>query len=420
MSAASRWLVHEPKAFGAALAVASLWRERCSDRDPGASIYRVVDEATGPQAPQVHQFVTRDGRLEHNAWLWLERAGGVVESQPIPLSPAECDTLPVGSVVLVPKTVADALMPLAGVELIEQTDAEQAIDAWQLVNRADGGSLLRAHRDLFGRIVASDGAVVPMSASADDEAVPRILLVGEERHLRARYPGVLMALGDASDALGIRIDVRLHSPRTLSPDSASALLASSDAVVLPGGCDNSQVAGMIELAGQALAQDVPTLGLCFGMQAMVTAAIRTRLGQHAAQMEEIAPDATCLSIVGMPGLGEGLQHRLGEQASQVRSGTRLADIHGSSEIRERMNHRYRLAPRWESSLADAGIIVSARSNDGAEIADAIEAADRRFYVGYQGHPELISRPQRPHPAFMALLNEAGNASPHHVFDRKDR
>lgn len=421
MSGAPRWLAHEPEAFDAALALATLWLHAEGVATSGA-IHR-LDEGGGSLTvhdPALHQFVTRGGRLEHNAWLWLERAGGTVTDQPRLVALDEIDELPANAVVLV-SAGNETVAPPPNVEVVDLV-ADGDGGCWCLVHRSSGGILLRACRDAFGRIVACPKAAMETTRDDGSFSVPvlRVAIAGESEYLRQRYPGVLAALGDAADALGIVVEVDIRSPRALSATAAAALVDDVDALVLPGGCDNSQVAGMIALAGAALDTDLPTLGLCFGMQAMVTAAIRTRLGVIDAALEEVDPEAAEFAIVGMPREGSELQHRLGEHSSRIVTGSRLAAIHAAPTLDERMNHRYRLAECWEAPLAGVGVIVSARSTDAREIADAIEATDRRFYLGYQGHPELISRPQCPHPAFAALLNEARNASQHHVFDRKDR
>ncbi|MFC0267543.1 glutamine amidotransferase-related protein [Kushneria aurantia] len=410
MSAGPRWLVHEPQEFDAALALATLWLSAEGSVTSG-SIHCLDEPGESPTArdPALHQFVTRGGRLEHNAWLWLERAGGTIADQTCLMAPADIDDLPANAVVLVATSVEAKAPPRQGIDVIDLVgdgDGDgDGDDQWFLVQRSSGDVLLRACRDVFGRIVARPWAAM-VRTSEDGASGLRVAIAGESEHLRQRYPGVLAALGDAVDALGIAVEVDIRSPRALSAADAATLVGDVDALILPGGCDNSQVAGMIALAGAALDANLPTLGLCFGMQAMATAAIRTRLGMMDVALEEVDPEASEFAVVGMPGESGGLRHRLGEHRSRIITGSRLAAIHATPTLDERMNHRYRLADCWEAPLADVGIIVSARSTDAREIADVIEATDRRFYLGYQGHPELLSAPERPHPAFTALLSEA--------------
>lgn len=387
------WLLHAAEDFDTALAMASLWLER-SDVSDAASVYRLGGEISSEREAAWHQFVTRDGRLEHNAWLWLERAGGVVDDQARPVSVEEVEALPAGSIVLAPATVVTPPSAHACYLIADER-------GWRLDLAGDAEHVLSAQRDAFGRIVVGDQPYSVCGVGA-----LRVLIAGEQEHLLTRYPAVLAALGDAADAMGIVVEPLIRSPRELDASRVDELIGDVDAIILPGGCDNSQVEGMIQLAGAALEKDIPTLGLCFGMQAMATAAIRTRLGAIEAQMEEVAPDAALLSITGMQDDAGGARHRLGDHPSQVQADTRLAAIHADKDLCERMNHRYQMASRWEVPLADVGIIVSARSTDGRTIADAIEATDCRFYLGYQGHPELISRRGSPHPAFVAMLNVA--------------
>ncbi|GHB14570.1 glutamine amidotransferase-related protein [Salinicola rhizosphaerae] len=234
----------------------------------------------------------------------------------------------------------------------------------------------------------------------------RLSIAGEVEHLQEIYPAVLAAIGDAADAIGLNIALRIVSPRELTLAKAESLVAESDGLLLPGGCDNSQIDGQILLAAAALARDLPTLGLCFGMQSMATALIRQRLGVTGAHLEEVNPAATTLAISRL----SSMQPRLGDRRVDLLEGSRAADAYGATRAVERMNHRFGLDAHWWEPLRRAGVIVSGRGRDAPHIADILEVKDRRFYLGVQGHPELRSRPDLPHPALVAWLRALSSTS----------
>jgi CTP synthase len=240
----------------------------------------------------------------------------------------------------------------------------------------------------------------------------RVLVVGEEEHLRDVYPAVLAALGDAAGSLHLNIAMAIASPRGLCATTAAEALDGIDAMVLPGGCDPSQVDGQIQLARAALKRDVPTLGMCFGMQTMTTAVVRARLGERGAHLEEVRPDASPLVFRCMMRQDSSGWHRLGCRAFTIAAGTLAHSIYRAGLAEERMHHRFRLEPGLFGSLAGEGLIVSGYCGRD-EIADVIEVPDRRFFLGIQGHPELQSGPSRPHPAFLALLEEASKLASQH-------
>ncbi len=243
---------------------------------------------------------------------------------------------------------------------------------------------------------------------SNPEAVgsPRIVLVGERINFTEVYPAVLACLGDAADALGCIPEIDLLSAHKVNSAEGRDRLAAADGLLIPGGGDMSQVDGQIKAAEWALQEGCPTIGLCLGMQSMCAAAARVRAGMPGAHLEEVAPDAPFLAFTRIyDDQGRGV-HRLGERRSNIAESSRLAGIFKQPTLRERMHHRYQLNPELILTLAEAGLLVTARSFDG-RIADGIECPDHPFYIGLQGHPELSSRRGQPHPLVRAFLAQAG-------------
>lgn len=384
-------ILHPPGRFELAARAAALWLAREGGERRVARLGGLGADAT-LETP-TRQFVTADGRLVDNGWLWLERAS----LRSIEAADQDTDTDP--SALLLGEYSQVALIASSG-ETKRVARVEPLGDRWRLVDEA-GRLLLDGSRDRYDRPCLSGEAGPGM-----DRLPVRVALIGERDHLREVYPANQAALGDAADRLGVTVEVRIVSALGLERGDAKSLLGEVDALVLPGGCDGRQIEGQILLAGLALALQVPTLGLCFGMQSMATAVIRDRLGHPGAALEELDPEAPVHSFIALRDQRGAQRHRLGSASSLLRPGSRVAGFHAAHTIVERMNHRYRLAPRWFDSLETAGISISAWSTDDPGITDAIEARGEAFFVGIQGHPELSSSPRHPHPGFVALLEAA--------------
>lgn len=246
-------------------------------------------------------------------------------------------------------------------------------------------TLLRLTADRYGRWLSS-----PATAAG---ATLHIGLVGRETDHRLVYPATSGSLGDAAAALGFDLDLHFLPPADLSAELHE--LDSLHGVVLPGGSSMAAVNGQIRVAQATFARGLPTLGLCLGMQSMMTAAVRQSAGFEQAILAEVAPDAALHSFVAF---ADG-SHRCGVLPFTS------ALLPGSAEEMH-YNHRYRFNPQLLPQLAASGVQVSAQTGD---IVEAVSLPAHPFWHGVQGHPELMSRPDAPHPLFTAFLLSALSA-----------
>ena len=255
-------------------------------------------------------------------------------------------------------------------------------------------------------LTSAPGVERPINTNTKVRAAwPRIVIVGEQTYIRSVYPPVLGALGDAADQLDLDPAVDILSSHDVATVEGRQKIGEADGLFLPGGSDMSQTEGQIEAAIFALDRRIPTLGLCLGMQTMTVAFARGRAGLTDSDLEEVKPKASCLIFRRLCGVHGDPVHRLGLHESIVRPGTRLAAIFSDGRLSERMNHRYHLNPAWLPRLEAAGLRVGAISKDGLSV-DAIECEQHPFFLGLQGHPEMSSRIDRPHPAIIAFLASA--------------
>jgi CTP synthase len=354
------------------------------------------------------QHVLAHGELAPNGLLWAERATDRFVGAPIQYGAVARLDEPAIVVPVNPAVPAQAVMAerardgaLARGHAVETCEVTE--EDGTFVARPSGSDdvIGRWRRDAFGRPQA-EGAPAHRNGG-----IPlRILLVGEEDLLRDTYPANLAALGDAADALGLAVEPVFLDARASAGQPVEAILAAVDGVILPGGSDMEQVPGQIEIAQAAMRHDLPTLGLCLGMQTMATAAVRNLAGFNDANLAEADPDAQTKTFVRLRDAEGRPDFRVGLDRSRIVQGTHLSAIFaGAEETRIHCNHRFVLDPALHRPLAAGGLVISGLQAE-RDLADAIEMPALRFFIGMQGHPELLSRPGRPHPLFRAFLSAA--------------
>lgn len=364
----------------------------------GAELVALTTGGAGHARFDCMQHVLAHGELAPNGLVWTERATGRPVRAPVDR----------GAVVRMPGTVVVPINPMLPAHeeafariLISARRAGRPVEIYEVVEEGDELVLLsegqpvgRWRRDAYGR---PQPAGAPSAAPAREL---RVLIVGSEAHHREVYPATIAALGDAAEALSVGLALSFADPR--EEPTWERLLGNVDGLVLPGGSDMEQVRGQIEAARAAIRLDLPTVGLCLGMQTMVTAVAQEVCGLNDVNLTEADPDAQTKSFVRLHDAYGRTMHRLGTQPCRLMSGTRLAALAGAKRIEIPCNHSFVLDPALEPRLAEAGLIVSGRQGDN-DHADAIEVPALRFFLAMQGHPELASRPSQPHPLLTGFV-----------------
>ncbi|MGY1710332.1 CTP synthase [Geodermatophilus sp. SYSU D00758] len=243
-----------------------------------------------------------------------------------------------------------------------------------------------------------------------------IALVGKYIDLPDAYLSVTEALRAGGFAHRSRVEIRwVPSDDCQTPEGARQALAGVDGVCIPGGFGVRGIEGKLGAITHARVDGIPTLGLCLGLQCMVIEAARNLAGLAKANSAEFDPDtpdpviATMASQVEVvAGRGDmGGTMRLGSYPASLQRGSVTAAAYGSTEITERHRHRYEVANAYRDRLAEAGLVFSGTSPDGTLVEFVEYPADvHPFFVGTQAHPELKSRPTRPHPLFAAFVKAA--------------
>lgn len=183
-----------------------------------------------------------------------------------------------------------------------------------------------------------------------------------------------------------------------------------DGIIIPQGWGKRGIDGKIDAIKYARENNIPYLGLCFGMQMAVIEFARNVLKFKSANTEEADPDTKYPVIHTMDYQKELIKNhqfggtiRLGSYPCKVIKGTKLAKAYSNKSIvHERHRHRYEFNNKYKKEFEKAGMVFSGTSPDG-KLVEAVELPNHKFFVGTQFHPEYKSRPLSPHPIFIDFL-----------------
>lgn len=243
-----------------------------------------------------------------------------------------------------------------------------------------------------------------------------IALVGKYIDLPDAYLSVTEALRAGGFANNAKVKIRWVPSDTCETEAgAKAALAGVDAICVPGGFGIRGLEGKLGALKFARESGLPALGLCLGLQCMVIEYARNVVGLEGASSSEFEPDSKYPVIATMEeqidivdGKGDlGGTMRLGLYPAVLTEGSVVAETYGATEVGERHRHRYEVNNKFRPQIADAGLVFSGTSPDG-KLVEFVELPRdvHPYYVATQAHPELSSRPTRPHPLFAGLVQAA--------------
>jgi CTP synthase len=200
-----------------------------------------------------------------------------------------------------------------------------------------------------------------------------------------------------------------------SPDGARRNLEDVDAICVPGGFGIRGIEGKLGALTYARTHEIPTLGLCLGLQCMVIEYARSVAGLQKAASTEFDPECPEPVIATMEeqkafveGAGDlGGTMRLGLYPADLAPGSIVREAYGHANVQERHRHRYEVNNAYRDQLEEAGLVFSGTNPD-LGLVEYVELPRdvHPYYVATQAHPELRSRPTRPHPLFAGLVGAA--------------
>ena len=236
-----------------------------------------------------------------------------------------------------------------------------------------------------------------------------VALVGKYIQLHDAYISVVEAVKHGGISNHANVHIKWVDSEQVTPENSEELFADVNGILVPGGFGDRGIDGKIHAITWARTHDIPYLGLCLGMQLAIVEFARGVLGFADAHSVELDPSTTHPVIDLMPdqnGVEDiGGTLRLGSYPCVLAEDSLAFRLYGETTIHERHRHRYEVNNDFRSALTTAGMKLSGLSPDG-RIVEMCELPEHPFFIATQAHPELKSRPNRPHPLFSGFVAAA--------------
>ncbi|QKQ98188.1 CTP synthase [Candidatus Nanohaloarchaea archaeon] len=235
-----------------------------------------------------------------------------------------------------------------------------------------------------------------------NDTISSIAICGKYTDIDDSYASVEEALKHAGAELGGQVEIEYIGTEEFHKED----LEGFDGVIIPGGFGSRGVEGKIQAIEYCRENDIPLLGLCYGMQLMTVEFARNVLGIEDAASEEFADDKEGQELVvaemsGQKDIDEmGGTMRLGSYTAEVEG--QVKEIYGSATATERHRHRYELNPDFHDRLEAEGLKISGKMQEG-NLAEYIELPENNFFIGTQAHPEFTSTFENPNPLYLSFL-----------------
>ncbi|MFA6088807.1 MAG: CTP synthase (glutamine hydrolyzing) [Candidatus Woesearchaeota archaeon] len=236
-----------------------------------------------------------------------------------------------------------------------------------------------------------------------------IAICGKYTALEDSYASVVEALMHTQAHFNCKVNIKWIDTTNCSYIKAREILKGIDGVIVPGGFGDRGVEGKINVIRYVRENNIPFLGLCYGLQLAVVEYARNVCGLSSAHTTE-CNDKTDYPVIDiLPEQKEvtckGGTMRLGAYVAHVKEGTLVHKLYGSKLVSERHRHRYEVNPEYHEVLGNKGLIISGASKDG-KLVEFVELQNHPYFVATQAHPELKSSLLRPAPLFRGLVGAA--------------
>jgi len=236
-----------------------------------------------------------------------------------------------------------------------------------------------------------------------------VALVGKYTQLHDAYISVVEALKHGGVANRAQVTIKWIDSETVTKQNVTEFFSDVKGILVPGGFGDRGIEGKLLAIQYAREHNLPFLGLCLGMQLAIVEFARHVIGCEDAHSIELNP-ATANPVIHLMPDQNGVENiggtlRLGSYPCILDKSSRAYTLYGAEIIHERHRHRYEVNNDYRSILMEKGICLSGLSPDG-RIVEMIEIPTHPWFIATQAHPELKSRPNRPHPLFRGFIEAA--------------
>ena len=236
-----------------------------------------------------------------------------------------------------------------------------------------------------------------------------VALVGKYIQLHDAYISVVEALKHGGIFNHATVNIKWIDSETVTPENSDEMFSDVSGILVPGGFGTRGIDGKLEAIRYARTRNIPFLGLCLGMQLSIVEFARNVIGYRDAHSAEFDPNTNHPIIhimpeqIGIEDIGGTL--RLGSYPCTLNTASKTYEMYKKEQIEERHRHRYEVNNDYRDALTEHGMKLSGLSPDG-KIVEMIEIPGHPWFIATQAHPELKSRPNRPHPLFKGFIEAA--------------
>ena len=233
-----------------------------------------------------------------------------------------------------------------------------------------------------------------------------IAIVGKYVSLKDAYISIYEALHHCEKENNVNVKIRWVDSELLEKENPDEILHGIDGLIVPGGFGNRGIEGMINALKYSRENNIPTLGICLGMQLMVVEFMRNIVGLKDANSLEFS-STTKNPVINLMEEQVNIENkggtmRLGKYPCTLDANTKAFDAYKNSLIYERHRHRFEFNNDYRDIAIKNGLNIVGTSPDN-KLVEMVEVSNNLWMVGSQFHPELKSRPNRPHPLFRDLV-----------------
>jgi len=236
-----------------------------------------------------------------------------------------------------------------------------------------------------------------------------IAIVGKYVKFHDAYLSIIESLNHAGYDKETRVNIKWIESESVTSENVHEKLKDISGIIIPGGFGDRGIEGKITACRYARENNIPYLGICLGMQIAVIEFARNVCGlkgAHSSEFDKASPHPVIdLMEEQLTVTRKGGTMRLGAYPCKTREGTKIRNLYGQELISERHRHRYEFNNSYRNIITENGLKICGTSPD-ESLVEAVELPDNLFFIGVQYHPEFKSRPNKPHPLFVGLIEAA--------------
>ena len=227
--------------------------------------------------------------------------------------------------------------------------------------------------------------------------------------LQDAYKSIRESLSQAGTYNDYKVNINYINSEKITEDNVADLLKGQDGIMICPGFGQRGIEGKLIAAHYTRTHDIPTFGICLGMQMMVIEFARNVLGYADANSREM-DEKTTHNVIDIMEEQKNITNmggtmRLGLYECILKQGSRTFDIYKKENIRERHRHRYEFNNQYLTEYERAGMMCVGR-NPESDLVEVVEIPGLKWYIGTQYHPEYQSTVLKPHPLFVDFVKHA--------------